>query len=347
MAERSIDALARTLAGGGSRRDLLRAGTSVVLGGAAASRTPGIAGAAPPPIPDASGDSWPVCSNPGQHYCVEAFTANGIDLLTEPSPPYQGFVLAGRNDATPGPAHQLYWSVWGERDRLTSADAATEFRIVVRCGRLEPTATFMWATNAELRKTGDDESGWRIEVRGRPSIMPLGDDPLAGGEATTLWTGFEGYSLHRQAPELSIWDGFEGYMSVGGAHSWSPPYRRGDGWFVSLKGYHFWPDGVTLNQGSYKAWVSPQSLQTLGLTAQQAASGGLTVSRIDDGVESAISASISSDAGGVLIDIPDLTFSSPTIAIRKRGKGGCAKKCKKGRVCKNGRCKKKRQKNKR
>jgi hypothetical protein len=45
--------------------------------------------------------------------------------------------------------------------------------------------------------------------------------------------------------------------------------------------------------------------------------------------------------GGVLIDTPDLTFSNPQIAIRRQSSGGCARRCKKGCVCKNGRCKKK------
>ncbi|MFN8675815.1 MAG: hypothetical protein U0Z70_05515 [Thermomicrobiales bacterium] len=344
MAERRVDTLARTLAGG-SRRDLLRAGVGAALAGILAARSPEAAFAALPPIPDASNDYWPVCSDPAQHYCVEAFTANGVDLLHGSSPPYQGLVVATRDVVTPGPADRLQWSVLGAQDRMTPDDAGTEFRFVVRCGRLEPTVTFMRATGAELWKSGEATSGWRLEVRGRPSIMPHGNDPLGGGVATTLWTEFDGMSLHRQAPTLSMWEGFEGYMSTSGAHSYSPPYRRGDGWFIVLRGYHFWPDGVTLNQGSYQAWVSPQSLQTLGLTVRQAVAGGLAVSRIDDGVESVINAVIAADAGGVKIEIPDLTFSSPTIAIRKRGKGGCAKKCRKGRTCKNGRCvKKKRRK---
>ena len=345
VSESRLDSVARWLAGAESRRAVIRAGAGLALGGLIPARMPELAGAAPPPVPAASNDNWPICSDPDQHYCVETFTADGVDLLTDATR-YQWMFVADRDVVSPGPATRMGWDVIGDRDRMTVADAETKFRFVVRCGRLEPTATFMRATRGVLRKTGDAANGWRLEIVGQPSVTPGGDNPLGTGQATGLMTDFSGSSLHRKAATLSMWEGFEGFISVSGAASYSPPYRRGDGWYVGLRGYHLWPDGVTLNQGSYQAWVSPQSLQTLGLTVEQAVAGGLTVARIDDGVESSIRATLAADAGGVLIEIPDLTFSSPTIAIRKAGKRGCATKCRKGRVCRNGHCKKKQKRGK-
>ena len=58
-------------------------------------------------------------------------------------------------------------------------------------------------------------------------------------------------------------------------------------------------------------------------------------------MESAVNAAITALDGGILIDFPDLTFSSLTVSIGRRNGGKCSKRCGKGRVCKNGHCVKK------
>jgi hypothetical protein len=141
--------------------------------------------------------------------------------------------------------------------------------------------------------------------------------------------------------------GFEGYLAGSNINAMGTPNWNGSGWGIHVASPHRMLDG-SVTHGSFLAWVSPTSLQRLGLTPEQATAGELTVTRIDNGVISPVTALLSIVDGGALIELPDLTFSSPTISIRRRGGSACASKCKRGRVCKNGRCvKKKKRKRKR
>lgn len=104
-----------------------------------------------------------------------------------------------------------------------------------------------------------------------------------------------------------------------------PVWQAGT-WSINLWAPHFaapgsTPDGLT--HGNYSAWISPQNVQAMGLTLDQAAAGEIAVTRTDDGVTTPVAATVEQREGGVYIDIPDLTFSSPTLPrlhlCRQRG----------------------------
>jgi hypothetical protein len=242
-------------------------------------------------------------------------------------------------------ADRLQWGVRRANDALQSDDLEREIHLRFRSGLLEPVAAFLQAAGVDVTVSGGAATGWLVEVRGRPAIVPgfFGPTPTERADVVTVY--FSGMAEHRTSRALSGWGGFEGHVAVSGAHSYSAPNWRGSGWNIFLQSAHLLPDGQ-VNHGSYRAWISPASLQRLELTAAQAASGELVITRIDNGVEAAVAATLSVVNSGVLVDIPDLTFSSPTISMQRRSKGGCAKKCRKGRVCKKGRCVKKKKRRK-
>lgn len=340
-----IDDFARGIAGSGSRRSVLRAFAGLTVGTAMAERGMHSAAAeTPPPIPDSSMDRWPVCSDTRRFYCVDSFSADGIDQLSTQNPEFEPWVLADRGIVDGGVvADRLQWSVFPVNGNLQMSDLVRDFQLGIRAGRLEPFTAFMRGENFEMTVTGAATTGWYVELHGKPAVSFL--VPSGGHEPTDLQVTFQGVGFHRTESNLTGWGGFEGYVAASGIDAYSPPRWRGDGWQMDLWSFHFRPDG-SVNHGSYRAWMSLKSLRLMKLSLSEALRGALTVTRIDDGVESAVAAVLSELDGGVLIDIPDLTFSSPTISIRKRGKGGCVKKCRKGRVCKNGRCKKKKKRGK-
>ncbi|MBL8127016.1 MAG: hypothetical protein JNM64_05220 [Chloroflexia bacterium] len=254
-------------------------------------------------------------------------------------------VMGTRDSVTAGAAERIEWWALPAAGEFQLADLQREMRLRFRTGRLEPVITYMQASDFSMDVSGSAANGWLIDVRGKPAVVPGAFDIDNMVRADLLFFQFQGLARHRTSPILAGWGGFEGYMAVDSVFGFSAPRWRGDGWNVFLESFHLLPDG-TVNHGSYRAWVAPAALQRLDLTTAQAISGALLVSRIDDGRESAVAAVLSAHDGGVLIDIPDLTFSSPTIVIRKRGKSGCSQKCRKGRTCKNGRCVKKKKRRK-
>lgn len=321
---------------------------AVVVLTSAGRRIAPVAAEAPPPIPMFNGalDPWPTCSESRRFYCVESFSVDGVDQLDADAPEFVPTVMATRDAVTAGEADRLEWWVFPTVGNPQIEDLQREIRLRFRAGLLEPVITFMQASDFTMEVSGSAATGWLVDMRGKPAVVPGVNDLNNKERADILFIQFQGLARHRTSPIVSGWGGFEGFMAVDSVQGFSAPQWRGDGWNVFLESVHLLPDGA-INHGSYRAWVSPAALQRLKLTPGQAVSGELLISRFDNGVESTVAAVLSELNAGVLIDIPDLTFSSPTIAIRKRGKGGCAKKCKKGRVCKNGRCKKKRKKNKR
>jgi hypothetical protein len=336
-----FDRLTKFLSTATTRRAALRAAAGLFGGLATAGlgRGRGQAAGPAPPIPPPSLDPWPACSEARTHYCVAAFSVDGVNQLVD-DPDYTPLV-SGTNTLTNGTTDRLNWDVWPRNGELQAADLSKEIVLRIRAGRLEPVFTAMRVTGVRLQASGDATSGWEIEVRGRPAPVPgCNTDPLSCEQATTMAVTFQGESLHRTNPTLNGLNGFEGYLAGSNLNGFGSPRWQGDAWHITLHSPHLMPDG-SITHGSYRAWMTPGTLQRLKLTTQEALAGGLAITRIDGGVESAVNAAITALDGGVLIDIPDLTFSSPTIAIGKRGGGKCAKRCRKGRVCKKGRCVKK------
>jgi hypothetical protein len=347
MTEPRIDSLARWLAGAGTRRTVLRA--AIRAGGALAAnrwQVLQVAAEAPPPIPKASLEGWPVCSESRRFYCVESLAVDGVDQLAMQEPEFVPWVTGDRGAVDGGvTADRLQWGARRANNDLETEDLSREIHLRFRSGLLEPVAGFLRAADVEMAVDGDASTGWRVDVRGRPAVVPGFLGPVPTQQADVIYVWFSGMAEHRTSRALSGWGGYEGSVAAAGIHGYSAPNWRGSGWNVFLQSAHLLPGGE-INHGSYRAWISAASLRRLELTASQAASGDLVITRIDNGVEAPVAASLSVVKSGVLVDIPDLTFSSPTIVMQRRGKGGCAKKCRKGRFCKNGRCVKKKKRRK-
>lgn len=342
MTKPRIDRLSRWLAGAGSRRNVLRAtlGAAGALAAAGMRIAPASA-ESPPPIPNSSPEPWPVCSETRRFYCVESFSVDGVDYLGAVQPDYELRVTAINNSGESGEADRVFWFVLATSQ---PEDRQLEMHLRLRTGLLEPVLTFAHASEFSMEVMGGTGTGWLMDAQGKPGFVVSQLNPQNFDQAAALSHVLTGTSIHRTYSDG--WGGFEGYVQVDGIRSYGPPVWQRDGWQIGLNSVHLLPDG-SVNHGSYRAWISPRSMQKLQLTPGQAVSGELRVSRTDDGLESPVGAVLTEQRGGVLVEIPDLTFSSPTISMRRRSNGGCAMKCRRGRVCKNGRCKKKKKKNKR
>lgn len=339
-----------------------RQGVAALLGGLASAlpaldmeakrRSLDAVASAPPPLPPPSLDAWPACSPEREHYCVEVFTLGGVDHLIESSDPNPEYLALVHGTGSPesSVADRLEWHIYRRPQNLQVDDLDKEIVLRIRSGLLEPVATIIWATDCRMSVTGDAASGWIVEIRGRPTTIPTTDEGGLGGEQATFeFIDFLGSGIHRDSPHRSVWGDFEGYAVGTNIHAISPPHwrspelERGIGWDMVIGSTHLRLDG-SLTHGAYRAWLAPGALQRLAITPEQAVAGDLLVTRTDDGVGSPVTATLSVLDAGVLIEIPDLTFSTPTISMLRRRGGACATKCKRGRICKNGRCVKKKKK---
>lgn len=367
MKPERFDLLARSLEQMSTRRTALRIAAGMaggVAGGAIALRYGRAADDVPPPPPASFSLKWPVCSAERPHYCVAEFSVDGQDQLAGDPPAYIADVLGISDPEASGLATNVNWQVNRYNDdplcdthtlagcgwNLEDADLDKEIFLRIRMGRLKPYLTYQESGVTRVRVTGSEAAGWETEIRGRPGILAWPDNPPADQEqAAHALPAFHGMGYPREEWPADI-QPFEGMVSST-AHGWAYPEWVDGGWEVRLSSPHFLPDS-SVNHGSYAAWMAPANLQRMGLTTQQAVGGELKISRSDDGVVSAIDVSITEFNDGVFIEIPDLTFSSPAIIMRKRGggtdpgqgDGGSAHDCPKGKVYKHGRCVKKKKK---
>lgn len=84
---------------------------------------------------------------------------------------------------------------------------------------------------------------------------------------------------------------------------------------VSLSGPHFTPT-LGVNTGFFRAFVPTAVLTTLfGISDPGSLSGTLVISQTESGVTTTVTATVTSVAGGVLIDVPTFSYSSPTFGI--------------------------------
>lgn len=357
MTEPRIDRVARWVAGTGTRRTVLRASAALVSTIAVGRQAPGfdVAAAEGPPPPPSEREYWPACSDERRHYCVAELRVDGVDQLNTTNPTYSLSAFRLRTSEGPEDTSTMR-PLWilnrlegGQERGLQDQDLGVEVELRLKLGQLHPILVIQTSGIASIQVSGNDADGWELVSRGVPALFSFpGDDEQSDSAWATYWG--EGYQRAEWPAEF---DSFRGTISAS-AISGYPTWEEG-AWRVGLSAPHFLPDG-SVRHGSYSAWVSPQTLTDLHLTLEEALSGGLSVTREDGGVTSSVNASLTARDGGVYIEIPDLTFSTPTIVMKKRAQppapdatstGKCDPKCRKGRVCKNGRCKKKKKKNKR
>jgi hypothetical protein len=277
-----------------------------------------------------------------------------VDQLNTPKPDYN--LYAFRLRTGDGPEDQSTMRpVWilnrlegGQETGLKDQDLSLEVELHLRLGRLHPVLVSQISGVSYTKVFGNETDGWELTSHGLPGLFSF---PGEDEQSTDAWVVFQGEGYQR-AEWPAEFTPFKG-MTASSAYSDYPIWEDG-AWKVRLYAPHFLPDG-SVRHGSYSAWISPETLSDLQLTLDAALAGGLSVAREDDGVTSPVEAALTARDGGVYIEIPDLTFSSPAIVMKKRAKpapdtpppGGCMPKCRKGRVCKKGICLKQKKKKKR
>jgi hypothetical protein len=331
-----FDTVARALGQQISRRGALRTGSGVLaaalVGGAARTQTV-LAAPDPPPPPynGTPGTEWPVCSEERPDYCIARFEVGSVNQLNTPAPEFQAQAMS----MLIGPGSTEVNRVDFKVDPLTNADAGREVLLAIRTGRLKLTNGAIWGRGGFVAVSGNDEDGWEATITGRVALVQLGGPPDPE-QATHAKSGFSGilHDLRRENP--GYWDGQ--YVTNNAMSATSPMWVDG-GWVVNLWAPHYAVPGTTpdgLTHGSYSAWMSPQNVQAMDLTVEQALAGQLAVTRTDAGVTAPVAAAVTQRAGGVFIDIPDLTFSEPTLRFAKADGSGHQKKRKKSKKGKKG-----------
>ncbi len=352
MAVQRIDRVARWMAETGTRRTMLRTGAGLVSTIAVGAHVHGYASAEGPPPPPPEREAWPACSDERQHYCIVDLLVAGVDQLNSPNPGYR--LSAFRLRTGDGPEDPLTMRpIWylnrlvngNERD-LEDQDLDVEIELRLRLGQLHPVLVTQTSGISYIQVSGNDADGWEVASLGSPALFSY---PGEDEQAEDAWVVFQGEGYQR-----SEWPAeFEPFKGMIAASAFADyPIWEDGSWKVRLYAPHLLPDG-SVRHGSYSAWILPQTLTDLHLSLDEALTGGLTVTREDGGVTSPLDASLTARDGGVYIEIPDLTFSTPAIVMRKRANpaapeapspGTCEPRCRKGRVCKSGRCKKKKKK---
>lgn len=305
----------------------------------AAKRQADIVASAPPALPTGSAGNpyvLPPCGPGVEHYCIESATIDGVALpATNPDISLTATLI---NYATGGEVDQLAFMASAGRTPAGAAGLGKNIVARLRLGRFEPTVSFVYAVGFNMTVSGDASSGFVVDLQGQMTAVPYTN----GNPEQAAWLDvYFGFNSFRPGSRYDgLFGKFGGYVAGASIAGIGQATWTGDGFFVMADSPHFLPDG-SINRGAYRAWISPPTLQALQITPAEAVAGGLVATRTDGGVTNSLSATLTERDGGVLIDIPDLTFSSPKIAVTRRASGGCDPKCKKGRVCKNGRCVKK------
>jgi len=311
-----------------SRRGALRTGSGVLAGllagGTLERRT---AHAAPVPVPP-PGVEWPVCSAERPDYCISRFEVDGIDRLADPLDvrPFVG----GQSTWFGG---SVDWNLFG--NRISAALTDKDIVLGIRTGRLKPSMGIAAAHGTTVTVSGDDATGWEVTIPARVMRRAV-PDPANHEQAVAIYPTCNG----------RFFDYRQGYGNPNdGMFMWTDafavdgPFWRDGGWDIRLSAPHFAPPDTSpdgLNHGSYACWMTPQALQMLDLTVPQALAGQLTITRTDNGVLTPIATSLTERAGGVLIDIPDLTYSSPTLRFANANGSKNQTKRKKGKKGKKG-----------
>ena len=186
-----FDRLAKVLSTARTRRAALRGAVGLVGGVVTARTTPlrARAAAPAPPIPPPSLDPWPACSETQSHYCVAAFSVDGVDQLTNDSD-YFPVVVGTASQQGLAVADRLEWHIYPRAGELQSSDLNKAIVLRIRSGQLEPVMTVMRSTAVRMRTSGDASSGFEVEVRGRPAPVPSCNEGLCENQADMMFYWF-------------------------------------------------------------------------------------------------------------------------------------------------------------
>jgi hypothetical protein len=284
-----------------------------------------------------AGESWPMCTARAQ-FCVERLLMDGVDMTGSTEWRIDAALLDSGN-GTYGANWYLLHSSDGGINFYEPPPAGTAAWLVVdlNLGNVRPRFTEGYGQQASLSFGGDATAGWTLHAEGFPATMnwkwdstdghncSIGD---CGGVTTradsrnTMFGGntqdLSGWSASDRAWATGMWIMTDAQYYAEPLLLTEPPAPY---WQIQLANVHLDLDGVPV-VGSYSAKVSADGLAAAGLTASEAASLGLDVRRVVDGVSYRVPASVMATGdGGIYLRVPQVAYSSPRLKVFARQAG--------------------------
>lgn len=311
----------------------------IVMGG------PAPAQSTPPP----ELEEWPACAgatgtespSPGRDdYCIRQFLVDGVSRLSDIYRyPVEGKYYFFADILAPG---VVRWAVnvW-ENERLASPPDA-DYSVTLDLGAIEPLYTDGLARDGNVVTSGDAQTGYEITMTGRTAkqqwkIGPAGEDcmvvPCEGiDQANTAGRAFSGYTQDMRkwvAEEREEWKNTWRLSEV--QYIDTPVFSQetrlitdADGnqvhvtvpyWSIDLANPHLEVDGDPF-VGGFTTYLTAEVLARMNTSAEEAAAAGFEITWLENGNEMTIAATIvATSDGGVIIDMPAVPFSSPTIKV--------------------------------
>ena len=274
---------------------------------------------------------WSACASPTDTYCIDTATRDGVDMLSGDganvdSAPLDVYVSLLDE-------HSVNFGVTWTGDlggSLPSDMDGVDIKLVLRTGAVAPRFTEAIADRYYMTSSGDDVNGYTVTIEGTATSInwnffdethncftgDCGDDTFA---ADTFMRTFAG-----NTQDMNGWDPgsismFSGMWIATNAQyrptvvqyaTYPQPY-----WYMGLGNPHLETDGMTPATGSFTAWVPPGYFDSIGTNAADAAATGFTFDRVDGDTTTEVSGAASLVDGGVMLRLPDVHYSSPTIEV--------------------------------
>lgn len=270
-------------------------------------------------------DQFEFCSPSQTQYCIQEFRINGVDMST--STEWQADVR--RETPTSGDGFFL-WRVWAPGD--TWPAPAPHVKLRINSGDIKPNMSSGKVEYPSITHGGNPTDGYTFEIDGYASRFhylqiaggpcqeegQCGDETTQANHSNMLFTGVT-QDLTAHDPSTRAYQ--SGSWTMTNAEYYNTPYFERDPaprWVVKIGNPHLQVDGVTPAVGHFAMKVSPGMLAAMGTTPDEAVSTGLHVTRQDGSAVTTVGASMNATLdGGVIIRLPQIHFSTPTVRIRE------------------------------
>jgi hypothetical protein len=290
--------------------------------------TPGAASADPVPGID---QDWPMCGSAPDDdglYCIVSMTKNGVAITEPPAGTWQlpYIDLIGGGDVRFGVENHTV----GSGSTTSDVPPGDAYVVTVNTGPIKPRELYGRIREVSFARGGGPPGGYTFTLGFKPTPVAFllfgscdfgacGDDTTV---ADTVYNGFvTGYvtdlaSSGLDAAEIAA---RSDYVHAYNAQVGVLPFYDFDtnALVIRLANPHLRSAGVVAT-GSYETFL-PNALLTTVMNVPDPTSltgGAVTVDRTAGGTPTSVPFTLTHEAGGVRIEIPSITYSSPRYRIK-------------------------------
>ena len=289
--------------------------------------TPAAASADPVPAID---QDWPMCGAGGDDdglYCIVSMTKNGVAITEPPAGtwqlPYIDFIDGG------GVRYGVENHTVGSGNTTTDVPPDDVYVVAVNTGTIKPRELYGRIREVTFARGGGIPGGYTFTLTFKPTPVAFtsapcdfgacGDDTtvadiVRGGFVTGFVTDLVGSGL--DAAEIAA---RSGYVHAYNAQVGVLPFYDFDtnALVIRLANPHLKSPGVVAT-GSYETFL-PNALLTTVMNVPDPTSltgGSVTVDRTAGGTPTSVPFTLTHETGGIRIEIPSITYSSPRYRIK-------------------------------